>query len=90
MAFISKYETLYFKEFPGVTFFYEDLLLGKTNHNCPLYILIYIGNFKLLRFLVGLGASVNMMNIKTLSYLKVDTNKLTTEKFVICKFNRKR
>ncbi|KAI0492253.1 hypothetical protein KFK09_026522 [Dendrobium nobile] len=89
LAATSEGEALYFKEVPGVTFSDEDLLLRTADHNRPLYITVNVGNFKLSRVLVDPGASVNVMNIKTLAYLRVDTSKLSTDRLVLRGFNEK-
>ena len=69
LAATSSYEALYFKEVPGVTFSTEDLLLGTSDHNRPLYISVNVGTFKLSRVLGYPGASVNIMNLRTLALL---------------------
>ncbi|XP_028556574.1 uncharacterized protein LOC110106707 [Dendrobium catenatum] len=89
LASTSKDEALYFKEVSGVTFSDEDLLLGTTDHNRPLYIIVDVENFKLSRDLVDMGASVNVMNIKTLIYLRADSSKLSTDNLVLPWFNEK-
>ncbi|KAI0529100.1 hypothetical protein KFK09_001646 [Dendrobium nobile] len=60
-----------------------------ADRNHPLYITVNIGNFKLSRVFIDLGASFNVKNLKTLAYLKVDTNKLTTNKLVLHGFKKK-
>ncbi|XP_020685009.1 uncharacterized protein LOC110101440 [Dendrobium catenatum] len=85
----SDEEALYFKEVPGVTFSDEDLLLGTADHNRPLYISVTIDNFKVSRVLVDPGASVNIMALKILAYLRVDTRKLSSDKMMLRGFNEK-
>ncbi|NAV33015.1 retroviral-like aspartic protease, partial [Klebsiella pneumoniae] len=77
-------------EVPGVTFSNEDLLLGTSDHNRPLYITVNVGDMRLSRVLVDPGASVNIMNIKTLAHLKVDLSRLSSDKMTLRGFNEKR
>ncbi|NAV33005.1 hypothetical protein EE071_28370, partial [Klebsiella pneumoniae] len=72
----EQHKALYFKEVLRVTFSNEDMLLGTSDHNRPLYITVNVGNMRLSRVLVDPGASVNIMNIKTLAHLKVDLSRL--------------
>ncbi|NAU33234.1 retroviral-like aspartic protease [Klebsiella pneumoniae] len=89
LAATSPNEACYFKEVPGVTFSNEDLLLGTAEHNRPLYISVNVGNFKLSRVLVDPGASVNIMNLKTLALLRIDARQLTSDKMMLRGFNDK-
>jgi hypothetical protein len=63
--------------------------LGTSDHNRPLYITIIIDEFRLNRVLVDPGASVNIMNLKTLAHLNVDTQRLSSDKMMLRGFNEK-
>lgn len=53
-------EAQYLKEIPGVTFSDEDLLLGTSDHNRPLYVSATVNGTKWNRILVDPGASVHI------------------------------
>lgn len=73
-------EAQYLKEIPGVTFSDEDLLLGTSEHNRPLYVSATVNGTKLNRILVDPGASVHIMNVNRLSF---DTDKLSSDKLML-------
>ena len=75
-------------EDPGVTFREEDLLLGTTAHNRPLYISGDFGRFRVTRMLVDPGASASLMTLTTLIHLKIDVSRLQVERMLLKGFNQ--
>lgn len=70
-----------------VIFSNDDLLLRTPDHNHPLYISINIDNFKLSHVLIDPRLSVNIMSLRTPTYHRVDTNKLSSNKMIWRGFN---
>lgn len=46
-----------------------------------------VGNFILVRVLIGLGASVNIMSLRTLAYLRINIFKLQVDRVMLKEFN---
>lgn len=46
-----------------------------------------VGNFILVRPLVGPGASVNIMSLRTLAYLRINIFKLQVDRVMLKEFN---
>lgn len=80
-------EALCSKGVPEISFSDEDLCLGTADHNRPLYITVNIDNFRLSRILVDPGASVNIMTLRTLAYLRIDVRKLSSDKMILRGFH---
>jgi hypothetical protein len=59
-------EALYVESSAGVFFTYEDLLLGTTEHNRPLYVTGSSQGINVRRILVDPGSSVNIITLRTL------------------------
>ncbi|XP_070050774.1 uncharacterized protein [Nicotiana tomentosiformis] len=61
----------------NVTFTNDDLLLGDTLHNHPLYLVGYMCDEKVNRILVDGGSSVNILPIHTVKELGIPMNELS-------------
>ncbi|NAU84042.1 retroviral-like aspartic protease, partial [Klebsiella pneumoniae] len=79
----------YLKEMPGITFSDQDLLLGTTEHNRPLYVTAEVNGCQLNRVLIDPGASVNILNVEALKSLSLGHLKLTSDKIMLKGFNDK-
>lgn len=76
-------EVLYAIHTASITFADDDLLLGMTEHNRPLYVMGIIDNAKINRILIDPGSSINIMSLRMLKTLSLDTQHLSSEKIVI-------
>ncbi|KAJ0962211.1 hypothetical protein J5N97_030039 [Dioscorea zingiberensis] len=85
---INMKEALYAFHAPSVSFTDEDLLLGTTEHNRPLYVTGYCDGMKINRVLIDPGSSVNLMTLNTLRALALEICHLSPEKIVIQGFNQ--
>jgi hypothetical protein len=72
----------------GITFTNEDLLMGTTDHNCPLYIIGDYGGQRIGRVLIDAGSSINIMPLRTLKAIALDVKNLSDEKVTIHGFNQ--
>ncbi|XP_070007654.1 uncharacterized protein [Nicotiana sylvestris] len=66
-----------------VTFTNDDLLLGDTSHNHPLYLVGYIRDERVNRILVDGGSSVNILLIHTAKELGISMNELSESRVMI-------
>jgi hypothetical protein len=66
----------------------DDLLIGTSDHNRPLYITENCGGQKIGRILVDAGSSINIMPLKTLNTITLDVKKMSVEKVIIHGFNQ--
>jgi hypothetical protein len=71
-----------------INFTDDDLLIGTSNHNRPLYITGNCGGQKIGRILVDVGSSINIMPLKTLKTITLDVKNLSDEKVIIHGFNQ--
>jgi hypothetical protein len=81
-------ETLYAESSAGVFFTDEDLLLGTTEHNRPLYVTGSSQGVDIRRILIDPGSSINIITLRTLRVLELDVVHLSTEKITIQGFNQ--
>ncbi|XP_070057676.1 uncharacterized protein [Nicotiana tomentosiformis] len=70
------------------TFTNDDLLLGDTLHNRPLYLVVYIRDERVNRILVDEGSSVNILSIRTMKELGIPMNELSKNCVIIQEFNQ--
>jgi hypothetical protein len=70
-----------------INFTDDDLLIGTTDHNRPLYITGNYGGQKIGRILVDVGSSINIMPLKILKTITLDVKNLSDEKVIIHDFN---
>lgn len=68
------------QDFPTMTFSEEDLMLGTTDHNRPLYVTAESDGVIINRILVDPGSSVNLMSLRALRCLSLDVQHLGREK----------
>lgn len=87
-AEISMKDVLYAIHTASITFTDDDLLLGTTDHNWPLYITGMIDSAKINRILIDPRSSINIMSLRKLRNLSLDTQHLSSEKIVIQGFNQ--
>ncbi|KAJ0978344.1 hypothetical protein J5N97_013818 [Dioscorea zingiberensis] len=87
-AEINMKEALYAFHAPSVSFTDEDLLLGTTEHNRPLYVTGYCDGMKINRVLIDPGSSVNLMTLNTLRTLALEICHLSPERIIIQGFNQ--
>ena len=73
---------------PAITFNDEDLLLGTTEHNRPLYLTGTCEGRKLNRVFIDSGASINIMPLKTIKNLTLSAKLTSNEKVAIHGFNQ--
>ncbi|XP_039131814.1 uncharacterized protein LOC120268495 [Dioscorea cayenensis subsp. rotundata] len=66
----------------------EDLLLGTTVHNRPLYVTRFCDGVKINRVLVDPWSSLNLMTLNTLRTLALEVCHLSSEKIIIQGFNQ--
>jgi hypothetical protein len=66
----------------------DDLLIGISDHNRPLYITGNYGGQKIGRILVDAGSSINIMPLKTLKTITLDVRNMSDEKVIIHGFNQ--
>jgi hypothetical protein len=71
-----------------INFTDDDLLIGTSDHNRPLYITGNCGGQKIGRILVDAGSSINIMPLKTLKTITLDVKNLSDEKVIIHGFNQ--
>ncbi|XP_070040883.1 uncharacterized protein [Nicotiana tomentosiformis] len=71
-----------------VTFTNDDLLLGDTLHNRPLYLVGYMCYERVNRILVDEGSSVNILPIRTMKELGIPMNELSESHVMIQGFNQ--
>lgn len=71
-----------------VTFTNDDLLLGDTPHNRPLYLVGYMRDERVNRILVDGGTSVNILPIHTVKELGIPMNELSESRVMIQGFNQ--
>ncbi|XP_070016018.1 uncharacterized protein [Nicotiana sylvestris] len=69
------------------TFTNDDLLLGNTLHNHPLYLIGYMRDEKVNRILVDGGSSVNILPICTVKEFGIPMNELSESRVMIQGFN---
>ena len=81
-------EALYAFGSPVINFSEEDLLLGTKEHNRPLYVIRSCVRTRVSRILVDRGSSVNLMTLKTLHALALETYHLSAEKVIVQGFNQ--
>jgi hypothetical protein len=71
-----------------INFTDDDLLIGTSDHNRPLYIIGNYGGQKIGRILVDVGFSINIISVKTLKTITLDVKNLSDEKVIIHGFNQ--
>jgi hypothetical protein len=71
-----------------INFTDNDLLIGTSDYNCPLYITGNYGGQKISRILVDAGFSINIMPLKTLKTITLDIKNLSDGKVIIHGFNQ--
>lgn len=87
-AEISMKEVLYAIHTTNITFTDDDLLLRTTEHNIPLYVTETINSAKISRILIDPWSSINIMLLRMLRTLSLDTQHLSSEKIIIQGFNQ--
>jgi len=68
------------KERPQGSFTDDDLLIGTTDHNRPLYVTGECEGRRLNCILVDSGSSINIMSLKVLQSLMLEAKPLSKEK----------
>ena len=81
-------EALYAFGSPVINFSKKDLLLGTKKHNRPLYVTGSCDGTKVNRILVNPSSLVNLMIIKTLHALALETYDLSAKKIIVQGFNQ--
>ncbi|XP_070007594.1 uncharacterized protein [Nicotiana sylvestris] len=71
-----------------VTFTNDNLLLGDTPHNHPLYLVGYMCDERVEQILVDGGSSVNILPIHTMKQLGIPMNELSESRVMIQGFNQ--
>ncbi|XP_070047529.1 uncharacterized protein [Nicotiana tomentosiformis] len=71
-----------------VTFTNDDLILGDTLHNCPLYLVGYMCDERVNQILIDGGSSVNILPIRTVKELGIPMNELSESRVMIQGFNQ--
>ncbi|XP_070052704.1 uncharacterized protein [Nicotiana tomentosiformis] len=71
-----------------VTFTNDDLLLGDTPHNHPLYLVGYMLDERVNRILVDGGSSMNILPIRTVKELSIPMNEVSESCVMIQGFNQ--
>ncbi|KAJ1696334.1 hypothetical protein LUZ63_004846 [Rhynchospora breviuscula] len=84
----SMQEALYIDQTAAITFDDNDLLVGTSEHNRPLYITGITSGSKVNRILVDPGSSINILPLKTLRQLSLNVKHLSKEKISILGFNQ--
>lgn len=79
----SMKEALYDDYMAAVTFTDDDLLLGTTEHNRPLYVTGTSQGTTINRILINPGSSVNWITLRKIRHLELDIQHLSQEKIVI-------
>nr|XP_027075937.1 uncharacterized protein LOC113699791 [Coffea arabica] len=72
----------------SITFTSEDLLLGSTPHNRPLFVTGYANEQKVNRILIDGGSTVNILPLKTLKELGIPVDELSNSRLMIQGFNQ--
>ncbi|XP_071932994.1 uncharacterized protein [Coffea arabica] len=72
----------------SITFTSEDLLLGSTPHNRPLFVTGYAKEQKVNRMLIDGGSAVNILPLKTLKELGIPVDELSNSRLMIQGFNQ--
>ena len=73
---------------PPIHFTNNDLLVGTTDHNRPLYVTGECEGKKLNQILVDAGSSINIITLKALKSLTLNTKAINPEKITILGFNQ--
>ena len=73
---------------PPIHFSNSDLLVGTTDHNRPLYVTGECEGKKLNQILVDAGSSINIISLKALKSLALNTRPINPEKITILGFNQ--
>lgn len=81
-------EVLYVIHTTNITFIDDDLLLGTTEHNRPLYVTGVRDGSRISRILIDPESSINLISLWTLKSLSLDTHHLSSEKIIIQGFKR--
>ncbi|XP_059316492.1 uncharacterized protein LOC132067311 [Lycium ferocissimum] len=71
-----------------ITFTDDDLLLGETLHNRPLYMVGYALEKRINRILIDDGSGVNILPIRTMKELGITTEELSESRLMIQGFNQ--
>jgi hypothetical protein len=71
-----------------INFTDDDLLIGTSDHNRPLYITGNYGGQKIGRILVDVGSSINIIPLKTLKTITFDVKNLSDKMVIIHGFNQ--
>ena len=71
-----------------ITFSDEDLPLGSTNHNKPLYVTGRIGDERINRILLDYGSAVNLLLLRVLRAMGITPNQLSPTLLTIQGFNQ--
>lgn len=82
-------EAMYTKFAAMVKFTDEDLMLGTTKHNRPLYVKGQLNQISLNRILIDPGFSMNMISYMTAKKLSFDQGDLQHESVIVQAFNKK-
>lgn len=72
---------------PIVVFSEEDLMLGSSEHNHPLYVTTESDDTFINRILIDPGSSMNLMSLQVLKRLSLDVQYLGREKLMVHRFN---
>ncbi|XP_071939172.1 uncharacterized protein [Coffea arabica] len=72
----------------SIIFTSEDLLLGSTPHNRPLFVTGYANEQKVNRILIDGGSEVNILPLKTLKELGILVDELSNSRLMIQGFNQ--
>lgn len=79
----SMKEALYDDYMAAVTFTDDDLFLGTTEHNRPLYVTGTSQGTTINRILINPGSSVNWITLREFRHLELDIQHISQEKIVI-------
>ena len=71
-----------------ISFDDEDLLLGSTPHNRPLFVVGYSREQRVNRILIDDGSAVNILPLNTMKELRVPLDELSQSRLMIQRFNR--
>ncbi|KAL0910743.1 hypothetical protein M5K25_018827 [Dendrobium thyrsiflorum] len=75
-------EVLQAQNEPIITFTEDDLIIGMTGHNCPLYIMVESESMIINQILIDLGSSLNLLSFKALRSLCLDVQHLVPKKLM--------
>ena len=70
-----------------IMFIDEDMQLGSTNHNRPLYVIGIIGDKRINRILLNCGSTVSLLPLRVLRAIGITPNQLSLTLLTIQGFN---